>query len=111
MKKIPLWPALLAAAELSAAGGVKPAAFLWCEAPPELARLFGSAGLKPEKAGPGNTDAPVQFLSGRFDHAANAKRYVDAVRAGKTARMDRAENVRRDPLHGGEIVFHVCITP
>ena len=51
MKKIPLWPALLAAAELSAAGGVKPAAFLWCEAPPELARLFGSAGLKPEKAG------------------------------------------------------------
>ena len=84
MKKIPLWPALLAAAELSAAGGVKPAAFLWCEAPPELARLFGSAGLKPEKAGPGNTDAPVQFLSGRFDHAANAKRYVDAVRAGKT---------------------------
>ena len=52
MKKIPLWPALLAAAELSAAGGVKPAAFLWCEAPPELARLFGSAGLKPEKAAP-----------------------------------------------------------
>ena len=39
------------------------------------------------------------------------KRRIVPVRAGKTARMDRAENVRRDPLHGGEIVFHVCITP
>ena len=39
------------------------------------------------------------------------KRRIVPVRAGKTARMDRAENVRRDPLHGGKIIFHVCITP
>ena len=90
-----------------AADGVQPAAFLYCEAPQELSKLFEDAGLKTEKAQANNADAPVQFLCGRFDHAANAKRYVDAVRAGKTVFVSFRDLA---PVHP-EMAEYLPITP